>query len=64
QPAFDVNTFQGDMVAKDIAIKAQFKSPEGQVSEKDLVVTISRVVGTQGGAPREGKWIITNIVGL
>ena len=64
QPAFDIKTFQGDMVTKDVAIKAQFKSPEGQMSEKDLVVTMSRVVGTQAGVQREGKWIITKIAGL
>jgi hypothetical protein len=64
QPNFDVNTFQGDIINKDVAIKAEFKSPEGQVSEKDLVITMSRVVGTQAGVEREGKWIITKIAGL
>lgn len=64
QPAFDINTFQGEWVSKDVAIKAQFSSPEGQTSEKDLVVTMSRVVGTQAGTAREGKWIITKIAGL
>ena len=52
------------MVSKDVAIKASFKSPEGQTSDKDLVVTLSRAVGTQAGASREGKWIITKIAGL
>jgi hypothetical protein len=64
QPAFDAKTFQGDMVSKDVAIKATVKSPEGQQAEKDLVVTMSRAVGTQAGTPREGKWIITKIAGL
>jgi hypothetical protein len=64
QAKFDVNAFDGEMVNKDIAIKAQVTSPEGQKSEKDLVVTMSKVVGTQGGTPREGKWIITKIAGL
>jgi hypothetical protein len=64
QPPFDIATFQGDMVSKDVAIKAQFRSPEEEQSEKDLVVTLSRAVGTQAGAPREGKWIITRIAGL
>lgn len=64
QPKFDINTFQGDMVNKDVAIKAQVKSPEDQMSEKDLVITMSKAVGTQAGAPREGKWIITKIAGL
>ncbi len=64
QPKFDVNTFEGEVVNKDVAIKAEFKSPEGQSSEKDLVVTMTKVVGTQAGTPREGKWVITKIAGL
>jgi hypothetical protein len=34
------------------------------MSEKDLVITMSRAVGTQAGTPREGKWIITKIDGI
>lgn len=64
QPKFDVNTFEGEWVNKDVAIKAQFTSPEGQASEKDLVITLSKAVGTQAGVPRDGKWIITKIAGL
>lgn len=64
QPAFDVNTFQGEMVHKDLAVKAEVRSPEDQMSEKDLVITMSRAVGTQAGTPREGKWIITKITGV
>ena len=40
-------------------MKASFKSPEGQTSEKTLVITIERVAG--GG--REGRPIITKITG-
>lgn len=64
QPKFDVKTFDGEVVSKDVAIKAQVKSPEGQTSEKDLTITLSKVVGTQAGTPREGKWIVTKIAGL
>lgn len=64
QPAFDINTFQGEMVSKDVAITAQFKSPVDEMSEKDLVVTMSKAVGTQAGNARDGKWIITRITGL
>ncbi len=64
QPPFDSKTFKGETVSKDIAIKAEVRSPEDQVSEKDLVVTMMRVVGTQGDTQREGKWIITRIAGL
>jgi hypothetical protein len=64
QPSFDPKAFKGETIAKDVSIKADFRSPEGEVSEKDLVVTMMRVVGTQGDTPREGKWIITRIAGL
>ena len=40
--------------------KADFKTPDGQTSEKTLVITIERVAG--GG--REGRPIITKISGL
>ncbi|HYE88895.1 MAG TPA: hypothetical protein VEA16_21205 [Vicinamibacterales bacterium] len=60
QPALDPRTFEGETIRKDVTVKAQFKSPEGQTSEKTLVVTIERVAG--GG--REGRPIITKISGL
>jgi hypothetical protein len=60
QPALDAKTFEGETIKKDVTVKANFKSPEGQTSEKTLVVTIERVAG--GG--REGRPIITKISGL
>ena len=59
QPALDPKTFEGETIKKDVTVKASFKSPEGQASEKTLVVTIERVAG--GG--REGRPIITKISG-
>jgi hypothetical protein len=60
QPALDARTFEGETISKDVTVKAEFKSPEGQTSEKTLVITIERVAG--GG--REGRPIITKISGL
>ena len=60
QPALDAKTFEGETISKDVTVKADFKSPEGQTSEKTLVITIQRVAG--GG--REGRPIITKISGL
>ena len=60
QPALDAKAFEGETISKDVTVKAQFKSPEGQTSEKTLVITIQRVAG--GG--REGRPIITKISGL
>jgi hypothetical protein len=64
QAKFDPNTFEGEMVSKDVAIRAEMKSPDNQTSEKDLVITMSKLVGTQAGTVRDGKWIITKIAGL
>lgn len=64
QPKFDAAAFEGEMVNKDVAIKADVKSPEGQTAQKDLTITLSKVVGTQAGTARDGKWIITKIAGL
>jgi hypothetical protein len=64
QQKFDVKSFDGEMVTKDVMIKADVRTPEGQGGEKDLVVTLSKVVGKQGETVREGKWIITKIAGL
>ena len=60
QPALDPKTFEGETIKKDVTVKASFKSPEGQTSDKTLVITIERVAG--GG--REGRPIITKITGL
>jgi hypothetical protein len=60
QPALDPKTFEGETIKKDVTVKANFKLPEGQESEKTLVITIERVAG--GG--REGRPIITKISGL
>ncbi len=64
QPTFDPKTFKGETITKEVSIKAEVRSPEDQVSEKDLVVTMMRVVGMQGDTQREGKWIITKITGM
>jgi hypothetical protein len=60
QPALDAKTFEGETISKDVTVKADFKTPDGQSTEKTLVITIERVAG--GG--REGRPIITKITGL
>ena len=61
QPAFAAEKFKGELVSKDVTLNAQVKAPDGQTSEKKLVVTIQRVVGTQDNAKREGRSIIVRI---
>lgn len=64
QPAFDPTAFDGELLTKDVAIAASVKDPQGQTSDKTLTVTLARAVGMQGGATREGRWIITKIAGV
>jgi hypothetical protein len=60
QAALDAKSFEGETIRKDVTVKASVKSPEGQTSEKTLVVTIERVTGNG----REGRPIITKITGI
>jgi hypothetical protein len=61
QPGFVADKFKGELVSKDVTVNAQVKAPDGQTSQKTLVVTIQRVSGTQDGNPREGRPIIVKI---
>ena len=60
QPALDAKNFEGETIRKDVTVKADFKTPDGQTTEKTLVITIERVAGNG----REGRPIITKISGL
>jgi hypothetical protein len=64
QPDFDPATFEGELVTKDVAVAATVTSPTGEAAAKDLTITLMRVVGTVGGQPREGRWIISKIAGV
>jgi hypothetical protein len=61
QPPFAPDKFKGELVSKDVTLNAQVKAPDGKTSEKKLVVTIQRVVGTQDNNKREGRPIIVKI---
>jgi hypothetical protein len=60
QPDVDVSAV-GDLrlVSKPVTINAQVRTPEGQTVPRTIVFTFSRAVGTQAGAAREGRWMIT-----
>lgn len=64
QPAFDAAKFTGELLTKDVTLNADFKTPAGETSQKQLVVTIQRVVGKMDGAERTGRPIITRIQGI
>ena len=46
------------------SITANVKPPNGTAAQKPLTITFQKVVGTQGGQAREGRWIITDIKGV
>jgi hypothetical protein len=62
QPPFDVGTFEGELVSKDVTVEAEVR--QGEVtSTKTLVITLQRVEGTQAGNQRNGRTIIARIQG-
>jgi hypothetical protein len=63
QPPFDAETFNGDLVSKDVTVNAEVRTPEGQTTPKTLTLTLQRLSGTMDGEQREGRWIITRIEG-
>jgi hypothetical protein len=61
-PTPDVSNLAGDMVAKDVTVDAEIKTPEGQTVNKQLVVTMERaVVKKADGTTQNGRWIITKV---
>lgn len=64
QPPFDAAQFEGELVSKDVAITANLTPPNGTAAQKPLTITFQKVVGTQAGQQREGRWIITGIKGV
>lgn len=64
QPALDPNKFEGETISKDVVVAAKMKTPEGQDVDKTLTITFTRVTGRMDGVQREGRPIITKILGL
>jgi hypothetical protein len=61
-PTPDVSNMTGDMVAKDVTVDAEVKTPDGQTVNKQLVVTMERaVVKKEDGTTQNGRWIITKV---
>ena len=63
QPPLAPEKFQGELLSKDVTLNAEVKAPDNQTSQKTLIVTIQRVVGTMDGTQRSGRPIITRIQG-
>jgi hypothetical protein len=58
----NVADYDGDLASKDVTIAAQAKAPDGQTSDKQLVVTLQRAeLKNAAGEARNGRWVITGI---
>jgi hypothetical protein len=62
-PTPDVARMEGDLVEKDVTVRADVRSPEGQVSEQRLVVTLARAeMRPEGGQETtRGRWIVRRV---
>lgn len=60
----DVTAYDGVVVTKDVTINARVRMPDGQVSEKTLVVTLSQArLKDEKGQELIGRWIVSGIKG-
>jgi hypothetical protein len=59
----DATKFDGELIQKNLTIKAKVKTPEGPTQDKDLHVRLTRATLTGGpdGKAVAGRWIITHI---
>jgi transcription elongation GreA/GreB family factor len=61
-PTPDVTHMTGDVVAKDVTVDAEIKTPDGQTAQKQLIVTLERaVVKKDDGQAQNGRWIVTKV---
>ena len=59
-PAIDATKYDGEMVTKDVTVSASMKLPNGQSTQKPLVVTMKRAV-LKGDKTITGRWIVTAV---
>src|SRR5438105_5039326 len=56
----DYRKYDGELLSKDVAISATVREPNGQSTQKPLVVTMRRAV-LKATPEIAGRWIITNV---
>ena len=56
----DYKKYDGDLATKDVTISATVRQPNGQSTQKPLVVTMQRAV-LKATPEISGRWIITNV---
>lgn len=58
----DVTSYDGVLVTKDVTINATVRTPDGQTSQKRMVVTLTQArLKSAQGQDLNGRWLITGI---
>jgi hypothetical protein len=59
----DATKFDGELIHKDVTVKARVRTPSGAVQDKDLVIRLTRADLNNGPDNKSvtGRWIITSI---
>src|SRR5262249_42787123 len=56
----DFRKYDGDLASKDVTVSANVKLPNGQTTQKNLLVTMQRAV-LKADKDLVGRWIITSV---
>lgn len=60
--SIDVTNYDGVLVSKEVTINATVRTPDGQTSQKKLVVTITQArLKDDKGQDLTGRWLVTGI---
>lgn len=60
----DVTTYDGVLITKDVALNATVRTPDGQTSQKRMVVTLTQArLKDEKGQDLNGRWLVTGIKG-
>lgn len=62
-PTPDVSRMEGNVVEKDVTVRADVRMPDGQTTEKTLVVTLARAEMRADGSEDEtlGRWVVRRV---
>ena len=57
-----VADYDGELASKDVTISARVRAPDGQVADKQMVVTLQRAeLKNAAGEARMGRWVVTAV---
>jgi hypothetical protein len=64
-PTPDVSRMDGELIEKDVTVSADVRTPEGQVVQRTLVVTLARASMRAEGSkePVSGRWLVRRVRG-